>query len=489
MFWKFVKIPHPNRISLLKMHRWPISLRLTLFYTLMASGLLSCAVVFQYYVVSNRLQGENLRFLKNKVLILKRIIKEAPSHIEDYPSYKDEVILEPPIDHFYSRIVDQNGKVLIETPHMNEIAPFSVFSAIMHPQEITHKVIHGKEIQYAHHKYYLLMNAPIELPLSPKGTLYYIQMAKNITAEHRIIEDLQKLLVVILLLGIVISAALSVVVTRKSLKPLSDITKATQSITVTRLKERLDVTSYPSELSTLAIAFNHMLDRIDEGFSRLSRFSADLAHELRTPINILMGEAELALSRPRSNQEYLEILESSLEEFQRISNLINNLLFLARAENPNQSIVRSWIDIASLFKSVDEYYEAAAEDKQVQMVCQGDGKVYADTILLRRAIINLVSNALQHTKANGLITLSSVVHKDKSVDIQVSDTGNGIEEVHWPHLFDRFYRVESDRAQSTGGTGLGLAIVKSIMDLHCGQITVYSEFGKGTTFTLRFPSI
>lgn len=485
MFWKYVRFPHRNKISLLNFHRWSISLRLTLFYTLMAVGLLSCVAILQYCVFVNRLEAENKQFLKNKIVILENMIQKIPNNIENYPSYQDEIISEPPVDHFYSRIVGPKGNILIETPGMSKVAPISMFSGIIRSEKITHKTIHHNK---NHKKYFLLMNAPMQ-STSTNKSMYYIQMAKDTTAEHKIIEDLRKNLITILLLGVVISGTLCVLVTRKSLKPLRDITKATKAITVTRLKERLDALSYPSELSTLAIAFNKMLDRIEDGFTRLSRFSADLAHELRTPINILMGEAELALSRPRSNEEYLEIIASSLEEFQRLANMINNLLFLARAENPNQSITRSWVDINELLKNIHEYYEAAAEEKQVRMIYQGEGRVYADPILLRRAIINLVSNALQHSKMGGLITLSSVIDKDQSIQIHITDTGHGIDKEHWPNLFDRFYRVDSDRSQSTGGTGLGLAIVKSIMELHGGEITLDSELGKKTTFTLTFPAI
>ena len=183
-------------------------------------------------------------------------------------------------------------------------------------------------------------------PPSPENKQqWYIQIAKDISEQSAIIEDTQESLIIILLLGMVVSVVISILVTRKNLQPLLKITDSIHRITVTQLKQRLEPALWPSELSVLALAFNRMLDRIEEGFTRLSQFSSDLAHELRTPINNLIGEAEIALSKSRSNEDYRSTLESSLEECHRLAHMIENLLFLARAENPSQKIDCSWINV------------------------------------------------------------------------------------------------------------------------------------------------
>jgi two-component system, OmpR family, heavy metal sensor histidine kinase CusS len=230
------------------------------------------------------------------------------------------------------------------------------------------------------------------------------------------------------------------------------------------------------------------MDRIEEGFNRLSQFSGDLAHELRTPITNLRGEAEVALSRPRSNEEYRKVLESSLEEFERLSRLIKSLLFLAHAENPHIVIHFSTINIEVLFQDIRDFYNVSAEEKSVTIRCESQGlSLRADRQLIGQALSNLVANALQYTPMDGSITLAAQISTDQHMQLSVTDTGEGIAPEHLSRLFDRFYRVDSARSQQTGGTGLGLSIVKSIMDLHKGKVTLTSRLGQGTTVMLLFP--
>jgi two-component system heavy metal sensor histidine kinase CusS len=215
----------------------------------------------------------------------------------------------------------------------------------------------------------------------------------------------------------------------------------------------------------------------------------DLTPLFRTPITILRGEAEIALSKPRTVEEYRKVLESSLEEFDQISAMIEKLLFLARVENPNETVNYSRVDINKLFKDSYDVYEGIAEVQGVKLSYQGGGFVKADLALIRRAMSNLISNALKHTSQGGTINLQVQIDEvDKICQISVNDTGCGILAEHLPHLFDRFYRVDSSRSQNTGGTGLGLAIVKSIMNLHHGKVIVSSEMNKGTRVTLIFPT-
>lgn len=236
----------------------------------------------------------------------------------------------------------------------------------------------------------------------------------------------------------------------------------------------------------MASAFDGMLLRLADAFARLTQFSADLAHELRTPINNLMGETEVALSRPRSAAEYRQILESNLEEYSRLSRTVESLLFVARAENTQIPLSKARLDGRTELEAVCSYHEALAEEKGIRLVCLGQGHLYADALLCKRALSNLLSNALRHTPAGGEIRLSLHEAVDGAAEIAVQDSGCGIAAEHIPKLFDRFYRV--DPARSEEGTGLGLAIVKSIMDLHGGSVAVGSQPGGGTTVRLRFPA-
>jgi two-component system heavy metal sensor histidine kinase CusS len=268
---------------------------------------------------------------------------------------------------------------------------------------------------------------------------------------------------------------------------LQAITAATQRITATQLNERISPRVWPSELTSLATAFDGMLARLEDSFSRLSQFSTDIAHELRTPINNLMGEVDVALTRSRTAQEYRQVLESSLEECSRLSRIIDSLLFVARAENTEVKIQVSWFDATKEIRAVLEFYEAVSEEEGVQLQAEGQATLYGDVILFRRALSNLLANGLRYTSRGGKIGVSIREDSEQAIVVEVADTGSGIAAEHLPKIFDRFYRVDPARSGHSEGTGLGLAIVKSIMELHGGSVAVRSEVGKGTVFTLRFP--
>jgi two-component system heavy metal sensor histidine kinase CusS len=252
------------------------------------------------------------------------------------------------------------------------------------------------------------------------------------------------------------------------------------------LGERIATAGLPAELLALASTFNAMLDRLEESFTRLRRFSADIAHELRTPVGNLRGEIEVALGRPRSAEEYREVLGSGLEECGRLAGLIDGLLFLARAESPRAQIGRERLDVAEELRAVSEFYEATAAEAGVRLAVAGDRAVPAELNrpLFQRAVGNLLANALAHTPPGGSVTLTAR-QAGSEVEVEVTDTGGGIPAEHLPHVFDRFYRA--DEARSGGGVGLGLAIVRGIVELHGGTAEVHSEPGSGTRVRLIFP--
>ena len=231
-----------------------------------------------------------------------------------------------------------------------------------------------------------------------------------------------------------------------------------------------------------------MLDRLEDSFRRLSQFSADLAHELRTPVNNLRGEAGVALSKARTAEEYRRTLESSLEELARLTRLIDNMLFLARADGAGVNpLARSSFDARKEIEAVCEFYRALAEDRGVAVSCEGAGVAGADPMLFRQAVSNLLSNALNYTPHGGRVVFQLREREDHGLEVCTRDTGCGIAPEHLPRIFDRLYRVDSSRSQHPNGAGLGLAIVKSIMTLHQGAVEAQSTLGQGTTITLSFP--
>jgi two-component system heavy metal sensor histidine kinase CusS len=278
-------------------------------------------------------------------------------------------------------------------------------------------------------------------------------------------------------------------IARRGVRPVEQVTALARRVRPTALGERVATAGLPAELLALAGTFNAMLDRLEESFGRLARFSTDIAHELRTPVNNLRGEVEVALGMARSAEEYWEVLGSCLEECGRLARLIDSLLFLARAENPKTQVPREPVDLGRELEAVREFYEPAAAEAGVSLTVRVAGAASArvDRALLQRAVGNLVENALKHTPRGGAVTLTAGRAED-GVRLEVEDTGCGIAAEHLPHVLDRFYRADRSRSSSAGGVGLGLAIVKGIVELHGGSVSVASEPGCGTCVTLVLPA-
>lgn len=287
--------------------------------------------------------------------------------------------------------------------------------------------------------------------------------------------------------GALLATALGFVAVRRGLRPLHGVIAKANDINAHRLNTRLALADVPPELRELSTAFNAMLDRLEEGVQRLSGFAADLAHDMRTPVNALMMQTQVALSRERPIEEYQGLLESNLEEYERLARMIENTLFLARVDNAQLALRREALDAGAELARIRDYFEALADDRGVLLTLDETPplELQADPVLLRRAVNNLVSNAIAHTPAGGRIRLCARADGDW-LALSVSNTGAAIPEQHRAHLFERYYRADPARA-SGSSAGLGLAIVRAIMQLHRGCADVASGPGQPTVFTLRFP--
>ena len=288
-------------------------------------------------------------------------------------------------------------------------------------------------------------------------------------------------------IGVLATALLGYLVSRRALRPVKALARTAGAITGSKLDRRLDPEHAPRELHELVAAFNAMLDRLQASFRRLGRFSSDIAHDLQTPLSNLMSGTQVALSRKRSPEEYETLLASNVEEFERLSRMIRDMLFLAKADNPETVIERKPVDLRRELEKVVEYYDTLREDARPPIHMEGTGWILGDRILIQRAIQNLVSNALRHTDANPVTVVISASDA-KHIDLAVSNGGPGIPPEHQPHVFDRFYRTDTARTRSSEGSGLGLAIVKSIAELHGGYVFLASSPRILTTFTLRLPA-
>lgn len=272
---------------------------------------------------------------------------------------------------------------------------------------------------------------------------------------------------------------------RKGLAPLRDIRRRLAGITAERLDQRLAVDAIPAELAEVAATLNAMLARLQESFTRLSDFSSDLAHELRSPVSNLLIQTQVTLSKARTAQQYQDVLVSNAEEFERLSRIIADMLFLAKSDNHLMVPTREPVDLRREVLALFDFYEALAEEKNLTLRCIGGGTVAGDRLMLRRALGNLLSNAVRHTPEGGAIAVG-IEAADAGVTVSVSNSGATIAAEHLPRLFDRFYRADASRQQHSEGAGLGLAIVASIARAHGGDTAVRSAYGQ-TRFELRLP--
>lgn len=306
------------------------------------------------------------------------------------------------------------------------------------------------------------------------------------TTHHReFIDGFRATLSLVLACAGLIAAALGWAVARAGLAPLRQIAHLAGQINAERLHQRLPQGQIPPELIELAQAFNAMLDRLKDSFERLSAFSADLAHEMRTPVSNLMMQTQVMLNQPRSTDEYREVLASNLEEYERLARTIADMLFLAKADNGLVVPCRETVDLAAEVADLFDFYEALADDGGVRLIASGHGRVPGDRLMLRRAISNLLSNAIRHTAPNGTVTVG-IGEDGGEVVLAIDNPGPPLAAEHLPRLFDRFYRADPARRENAEGNGLGLAITHAIVRAHGGTALAMAT-ASGMRFELRLP--
>lgn len=455
---------------------WSLAARLTVLYTGATFALLTAGCGFLLWVTEDHLDREDAAFLSDKVRSLRarmadpmQPIGRLEAQIRDRPSADR-------LPRYTVRLADTRGAVIAETPGMSAELPGTLFPDA--------KPASGAASVRTRVQGNWLLAAWKEPPY-PEGRGWIVQIALDRTGDEVLMGTLRRRMAMMLLAGLLLAAPLGYVVARRGMSPVAKMATLVHEIRPPDLHGRIGSLGWPAELTIFASTFDALMERLEDSFARLSTFSADLAHELRTPLHILRGEAEVALTRPRSEEEYRHVLESSLEEYGRLTRLIDSLLFLARAERADQVLARELFDARDEAEGVLDYYSALAEEQAVHMRCDGQVRLFADPALVRRALSNLLSNALRHMQAGGTVAVLLKEDADRSI-LQVVDSGCGIAPEHLPHLGERFYRVDKSRARYPESTGLGLAITRSIMDLHGGGLQIESSPGQGTTVTLSF---
>ncbi len=451
-----------------------IASQLVLLFTLAAALLLFCGLGAFYLIVVRHAFEEDNQFFLDRLSALNAELSQNGGLARLTGTLR--AARGETVEAYWVRIIKPQGEVVAETPQMSSFLPPAVF-----PHRQAEKSTFSPKNYQTNEGLFSLAATTVEAD----GQSYLLQVAQDRSSDQQFATQFALVLGGALVFGIAASAIIAIAVTKRGLWPVQQMTQSLERIDPNHLNERLGSATWPRELQPVATAFDEMLARLEDSFTRLSQFSADLAHELRTPISNIRGEAEVTLTRPRSSEDYRNVIESITGECERLSGIVENLLFLARAEAADRQIEKDIFPARPAIEKIASYYRTIAEERGISITNEGDGDVYADPLLFDRALSNLLDNALRFTPDRGKITIRSQSRNGRT-ELAVEDTGCGIALHHLPRIFDRFYRVDSSR--SSRGSGLGLALVKSITNLHGGSATVTSDLNRGTTVTLIFPA-
>lgn len=458
---------------------------MALWYALSAFGLVLLATGSLYWALTVNLDREDARGLENQLQNLRLLLSASPL---------DEPLTVPPgkglsfqaNQEIFVRLVDEHGRTVFETPGMAALAPPALFPQIT---DLDGQQFIRREVTSPSGRPFQTITAYAGSQ-SDSSDRRVFQLAVDREDEQRFLRKYRDLMMLVLAVAVVACAAAGIIIARGGIRPIERIVRTAREIRSATLHERIEIAGLPEELAQLAITFNDMLDRLEEAFERMSQFSADVAHELRTPVANLRGEVEVALGKERTPAEYQDVLGSCLEEFLRLSRIIQSLLFLAKAETTPALAHREQVELRQALAAVIDFFETNAAEASVSLQLQAGPPLWAkvDRTLIQQAVGNLISNAIAHTPAGGVIAIL-LTHRQDRVEIVVVDNGRGIAPEHLAHVFDRFYRANRARSGSAHNVGLGLTLVRSIVRLHGGSVDIDSTVGRGTRVTLRLPSV
>ena len=327
-----------------------------------------------------------------------------------------------------------------------------------------------------------------------RGQIYRMHFFKTITAERHFLETLQKILFLMTILGFFLALIAGFFVSRRILQPIREMTSTARKIEVEKMDRRIVVPPAHDELTELAETFNHMLDRLEDGFKQQQRFVSDASHELRTPVTVILGYSDLLSRWGRSDPAILdEGISSIRSEAENMQQLIEKLLFLARADQKRQVLHKESIELSELIADVMKKMELVTKDHHVELLANDDGMIYGDVVTMRQMLRIFLDNSTKYTPKGGHITVSSKRSANgKFMQVDLSDDGLGIAPENQQKVFERFYRVDSSRTKAEGGvsgTGLGLSIASWIAEQHDIKISMTSALGQGTTIHLQIPVI
>ncbi|MBT8764850.1 heavy metal sensor histidine kinase [Metapseudomonas boanensis] len=455
------------------MRHLSLTARMSLMFMLAVTAVLTVAGLS-----FNHLSQRHFKSLDRQILVEK--LESAQSILQGLPSVTDFTELKPQLSALLGAhrdlaaiILDSHGKVLFAEPAMVNV-----------PQGL--RVRSAPTMWEWEDQEFMYRGLTAELNVPGLTAPLTLLLVLDVTHHMAFFEALQRWFIIGLIISALVSAGLGWVVARSGLRPLRQVTQMAASMSARSLKERIPMEPVPLELQQLMASFNAMLARLDEAFMRLSNFSADIAHELRTPVSNLMTHTEVVLSRKRDIGAYEENLYSNLDDLKRMSRMIDDMLFLAKADNGLIVPQRERIGLEKIVGKLFEYYQLMADEREITLKLSGSGSARGDALMLDRAISNLLSNALRYTPPGNAISVT-ITQTSATTTLSVENPGDTIPAEHLKLLFDRFYRADPARREGApSNAGLGLAITRSIVEAHRGWIWCTSANGR-TAFHMEFP--
>jgi heavy metal sensor kinase len=481
------------------MHFRSLRFKLTLWYVLILGILLVSFSTFLYFTLAKSLH----RDVDNKLRSLAELIaSESSSPLSKFGFGNIDQALETsmnlkPIGKFI-QVLDESGNIGRKSDNLKNVQLPISLNALKNASKglITFETNRS------------LGNTPLRIitfPVVEGSHTKIVQIASSLEEVEDALNTLFIILIITVPLALMGASLGGQFLAHKALKPVDNITQTARMITSQNLNQRINPPKVKDEISRLIETFNEMISRLDQSFRQIKEFSSDASHELKTPLTILKGEVEVMLRRERTPQEYQQTLKSNLEEINRMSQIVEDLLLLSKADTGEIRLNKEDINLGDILNEVVAQMDLLAKSKKLNLSTVNhhqDIHIFGDALRIRELFINLIENGIKYTEEGGSIhvTLQKEYpallrnqsnwleeEREKFVKIVVSDTGIGIAKDDQERIFNRFFRVDKARSREQGGSGLGLSICKWIVEAHQGEIKVESELGKGSSFTVKLP--
>jgi two-component system heavy metal sensor histidine kinase CusS len=441
--------------------------RLTIALCVLAILVFTTVALLLYRALETELTRVRQRDLAGKVDVVRHFLEEVHSQkdLQDLRHHLDDVLIGD--GHMRIWLVGKDGAVLYggqRRPELHTSRPGE-----LHVRREDGLLMPGQQISLPDH------------PVLPASELI---VAVDTREQQALLRRYRTTIATVCGLGVALTVLIAAWVARQSLRPVKQLSKEAAALSPLALSARLSPV-HTSELQLLVESFNRALDRVEAAYGQLEAFSADVAHELRTPLATMISATEVALRRPRTTEELRETLQLNLEVLREQSGLVNDMLFLAQADRGQLADSLQETDLAREAERVAEYFEAMLDESKQRLVIEGQVTTSCNPSLLRRALVNLVGNAIRYTEAGGTITIS-LSDRDGWIDAAVRNPGPSIPPELLPRLFERFFRADAARERGTGHHGLGLAIVRAVAIMHGGQAFARSADGL-TEIGMRLP--